>query len=139
MSTPVIQFHAPVATAKPATAPIDFARLVRCIEHKEAHRWTERGGALGWTEAAWREAANEPLARKFAWASSPDVSRFVAERRLHRLATLLADYGHRLTPATVASLWHLGLSGTLLALQRGDAMSYGECVANLYADKGFSP
>lgn len=133
MTAPEIQFHAP------ACAPIDFARLVRCIEHKEAHKWSDRGGALGWTEAAWREDVAEALARKFVWSSSPEVSRFVAERRLRRLSQLLADYGFALTPSTVAALWNYGLTGTINRLRSGAPMSYGDEVANLYADKTFSP
>ncbi len=110
---------------------VDYNLLVTCIIMVEGHRWKDRGGALGWQPAAWKEDAR---GLPFSEAQNPVSARLVAIRRLERMAGELAKRGKKPTVQNLAQVWRSGLTGVVSGRPREP--DYGQRVANLYFAAG---
>ena len=111
-------------------APINYAALLHSIAQVESgNNWDIRGGALQWTETAWKE---ETKCMSFTLAMHKPTAMILANIRLHRMAARLNSEGIRPTAYALALTWHFGYDGAKERLTLLEKNEYGERVQNLY-------
>lgn len=129
-------FAISLALCAAAPAPrVDYGRLVEVIIQVENTPWSRPGGALQWTQVAWREETSRP----YSQARDRAMSVPLAEQRLRRLAELLLEGGVEPSPYFLACAWRRGLEGAYLRARKNIADDYAWRARNLYDDPTFSP
>jgi hypothetical protein len=113
------------AASSVAAPAIDQPRLLAAIANKEAHRWSDPGGAYAIRPITWAQHSKLP----YRFASLKDYADPVALRHLQWLTRSLEADGYQVTVYALAGCWRHGLEGWKLIRTRDE---YAEGVWNLY-------
>ena len=127
-----------VTISVPAYRAIDYKALVESIAAVETRRNKPQGvhgerGPLQFKAESWAEDAD---GLSFHFALDPALARWVATRRLKRLAKLMRERGIEPSCYKLGIAWNSGLSNVLLfKWVNADVRDYAIRVENLYTDR----
>jgi len=124
----VITLTIPPAEVRTVSS-IEPVRFFACIAQVEGHEWTDQGGALAFTEAAWREVTALP----YRHAKQAHHALNVGTLLLAKYQREFEKAGIAWTPQSAATAWRWGLTG---AIRRRGRSEYGQRAENLYRDAG---
>jgi hypothetical protein len=111
--------------------PLDYSKLLRCIEAVEGNPWWRPGGRYGFTQGTWYDFSRQPYRN----AQKPERAKEVALDVLLDTVRRLTNDQLQPSPYLLAMRWRWGYQGMIYRLHRHD--DYATRVSNLYHDPSF--